>query len=396
MKKLPWKMGLLLALLSAAIIYSFLPQPQAVETAVVTRGELAISVSEDGKTRVIQRFQFSAPISGQLLRTPLRPGDPVVAGQTKIATIIPPDPILMDGRAKAEAKAHYKAQEAAVVRARKNLEGTEQALKQAQRELIRIEKLVRETFASQEALDKAETDEKLKRTQMEAARQEVRVAEFQWEQAKAALMPSQSLPAGETGFDIVAPIDGRVFRVFEENSRFVTPGTALLEIADPSRIEVVVDLLTRDAVTVKPGAEAQFEYWGGEQPLGGRVRLIEPSGFTKFSALGVEEQRVNTILDFTDPPEAWSSLGDGFRVEVKIIVWKESDVLLVPTSALFWNEGAWNVFKVGPDNRARQIVVALGRRNSSWAHLLEGLQQGDRVIVHPSDALKENTPVVSR
>ena len=247
------------------------------------------------------------------------------------------------------------------------------------------------------------------------------IAEFELEQARAALLrtrpqadnggpsrPDNADPANPNGdsgaatngnggwtFTIYSPINGRVLRVLQESAAVVTAGTPLLELGDPADLEAEVDVLSRDAVRIHPGALVWLEHWGGDEPLRGRVRLVEPSGFTKISTLGVEEQRVNVIVDFVDPPEARAALGDGFRVEARIVVDEARDVLRVPTSALFRVGDKSAVFCV-VDNVARQQPVTIGRQNGLVAEVVDGLDEGDRVIIHPSDQIEDDVAVRQR
>ncbi len=390
--KFNWKIAVLGALVVAAIVYSFLPKPIVVDAATVRRGAMEALVQEDGKTRVKDRFEIIAPLAGRLLRVPLRPGYPVVAGETALATIVPSDPALMDARSRARAEADVKSAEAALDKANQELERAKQALELAKIERDKNERLFKNAYITEDRLTRSRYDVKIRVAERGAAEKAARVASFNLEQAKAALI-SAKRGRGDSGFDIKSPIDGKVFRVYRESEGFINYGEKIMELADPHNLEAVVDLLSKQAVNVKAGDPVRLEHWGGDRPLEGRVRLVEPSGFTKISALGVEEQRVNVIIDLVDPPDVWARLGDGFRVEASIIVWRGEDVLTIPGSALFrMEDGGWAVFRV-EDGKARRAPVEIGRRNGLQAQILEGLAEGDRVIAHPSDLITDGVAV---
>ncbi len=393
MKKSSWKYVVIGLILVLAIAYAFVPRPVLVELAEVRRGDLEVSVQEDGKTRVVDRFEITAPISGRLLRIPLKPGNPVKAGETRIATILPHDPELLDPRTKARAEAEVKSAKANLAKAKEELNRAEQALELAVSELKRKRGLVQNQYITQEALTAAEFQVNIREAEKRAAGQAVSVATFNYEQARAALIQAGD-PGGKggAGFALYAPIDGKVFQIFKESEGFVASGTPIMELADPNDLEVVVDLLSKDAVKVAAGADVYLEHWGGEHPIKGRVRWVEPSGFTKISALGVEEQRVNVVIDFAGPPEERQGLGDGYRVEARIVTWRGRDLLLAPTSALFRDGSDWAVFLVR-EGRAALTRVEIGQENGLQAEILKGLSAGDRVIVHPGDLVKEGVKI---
>jgi len=305
--KRTWKIGAVALIVAAALVYSFLPKPIPVESAEIGRGVLEVTVQEDGKTRVKDRFEIIAPLAGRLLRVDLRPGYEVEAGKTQLAVIVPADPELMDARSRARAEADVKVAEAALDKAQDELARAERALELAQIELAKSERLFEEQYVTEDQVTRGRYDVKIREAERAAAEKGVRVARFNLEQARAALISAQGGDAS-VGFSILSPIDGKVFRVFRESEGFITFGEKIMELADPHNLEIAVDLLSKEAVHVKPGDPVRLEHWGGDEPLNGRVRLVEPSGFTKISALGVEEQRVNVIIDLVDPPEIWSRL----------------------------------------------------------------------------------------
>jgi HlyD family secretion protein len=384
--------------LAASIAYAFRPHPVAVDLAEVTRGPLQVTVDEDGRTRIKERYIVSAPLAGRLLRIELDPGDAVEAGVSLLAIIEPGDPELLDARQRAESAARVKAAETAVQRAAPALEQARAGLEFAESELGRVRQLARRSVAAQQELDTAELQFRLRTEEFRAAAFAQEIAGYELQLARAALLRTQggAEPAGEDWqFEIRAPISGRVLRVLQKSSAIVAAGAPLLELGNPRDLEVEVDVLSTDAVKIPPGAPVLIDHWGGEQPLRGTVRLIEPAAFTKVSALGVEEQRVNVIVDFVDPFESRASLGDGFRVEARVVIWQHPDVLRVPAGALFRDQDTWSVF-VAQQQRARRQPIAIGHRNSVSAEVREGLSPGQQVVVHPSDKVRDGVRLAPR
>ncbi len=381
----------------AALVAAFLPSAVEVDVGQVRRGKLMVTVDHEGKTRIKERYVVSAPLTGRLQRIGLKAGDPVEAGQTVLAVIEPTNPSLLDARAREEAQARFRAAESALKQAEPNRERARAALEFAQLEHRRIRELSEKKNVSQSQVDEAEMVVRTRAEDLKSAEFSVQIAEFELEQARAALpRPPTDDPTDDIWrLEIRSPIGGRVLRVLQESAAVVGPGTELLEIGDPRDLEVVVDVLSSDGVKVSPGDRTLLEHWGGDQPLTGRVRLIEPSGFTKISALGVEEQRVNVIVDFDDPPQAWSALGDNYRVEARIVIWEADDVLRVPSSALFRRGDQWAVFLVR-DGHARFHKIEVGHRNAIDAEVLGGLNVGDTVVVHPSDKVADDVRIAPR
>jgi HlyD family secretion protein len=389
--------GLGLALLGL-LVWAFLPAAVEVDLGRVERGRLLVSVEHEGKTRVRERYVVSSPLAGRLLRVGLHPGDAVVAGKTLLAVIEPADPALLDARARAQAEARVEQALAARKQAASNLERARPAHLQAARELQRARRLRPGGSASEQEYEVALYREQAAAAEVRAGEFALRVAEFEVEQARAALIHSRPRSPGEQEpfrFDIPAPVTGVVLRVFQESATVVTPGTRLLEVGDPIDLECEIDVLSTDAVKVRPGQRAVIEHWGGTGALQGRVRVREPSAFTKVSALGVEEQRVNIIIDLTDPPGRRPTLGDGYRVEARIVVWEGPDVLKVPSGALFRRGDGWAVFRV-QRGKATPRVVTVGQDNGLEAEILEGLDEGDQVVLHPSDRVRDGAAVVPR
>jgi HlyD family secretion protein len=395
LRKLPILVGA--AALVSAIVYAFLPAAVSVDTAVVGRGPLRVTADEDGKTRVRERYVVAAPLAGKLLRINLKAGDPVRKSEP-LAIIEPTDPGLLDERERARAEAAVKAAEATREQAASRLERARREEENARKELARGESLAAIRGISLQELDTYRHRVLVATEEIRAARFAVRVAEFELEQAQAVLLRSRQLSPGEAAawrFVLPSPVDGRVLRVNQESLTPVTPGLKLIEVGDPHDLEVEVDLLSADAVKVKKGARVFLEHWGGGEPLLGQVRVVEPSGFTKVSALGVEEQRVNVIVDIDDPPERRPSLGDGYRVEARVVVWEKDDVLKVPAGALFRHGGGWAVFVVA-GGKAELRPVEVGQNNGLEAEVLGGLQEGEGVVVHPGDKVKDGVAVTPR
>jgi HlyD family secretion protein len=379
--------------LAALAFWAFRPTPVPADFATVGRGPLEVTVEEEARTRVRDRYVVSAPVPGRMLRIELDPGDPVVAGKTVVARFQPSDPALLDVRTRAELQAQVRAAESAVGGARAERDRIQAELTFATAELRRAQQLVEQKVISRRELEAAE----LQTQALERARQSavfaVQTAEHRLQVARASLMP-----AGRGRADpipLYSPVNGVVLRRLQESEGVVPTGQPLLEVGDLRDLEIVSDLLSSAAVGVTPGQAVHIEQWGGARPLAGRVRLVEPSGFTKISALGVEEQRVNVVIDFAEPREAWASIGDGYRVEVRIVVWGKPDVLKIPTSSLFRHESKWAVYAVREGRAVRQLVE-IGQRNGLEAEVLHGLDAGDQIVVYPSDSVAEGVKVEAR
>lgn len=399
--KIPVKKILLLlvALLGlTGLVYAFLPKPVPVDLAVVQRGLLRVTVDEDGKTRIKERFIISAPLTGQLLRIEHKPGAAIKAGESLLAVIEPSDPALLDIRAKAEAEARVKSAEAHKLSAGAKAEATRAAHSMAKQNLERARKLRGTPSISSEEYDQLEHRERMAQEESRAADFALQVAAFDMEQAKAAFLRTRPASPGDPPpgrFEIRSPVHGKVLRVFQESATIVAPGTKLLELGDPSDLEMEIDVLSSDAVKIHPGAKVILEHWGGEEPLMGRVRLIEPAAFLKISALGVEEQRVYVIVDFVDPPAKRLTLGDAYRVEARIVVWENEKALKLPAGALFRQGESWAVFLV-QEGQAKLSKVKIGRTNGLETEILDGLKEKDQVILHPSDRVKDGVLIVAR
>ncbi len=385
-KRLWW---LVLPVLVAALLWLLLLRPRVVvEVAPVERGAITVTVDEDGKMRVRDRYVVNATLTGELERIALRAGDAVTAGQP-IAVLVSLAPGLLDVRARGEAEQRIGAAAATQRQAQAAIARADTALRFARSEAERMRSLAGQGAATRRDLERAETE-------LQAADKDLRSAEFaahaaahELEMARATRVARQR---GGERFELRAPVSGRVLRVVRDSEGFVNAGEPLLEIGDPSSIEAVVDVLSTDAVAIAPGAAATLVHWGGKAELKARVSRVEPSAVTKVSALGVEEQRVNVLLDVTSPPAEWRALGDGYRVEARIVVFRGADVLKAPTSALFRSGADWALFVVD-GGRARRRKVAVGPSNGVEFVVEGGVAQGERVLVHPGDAIHEGTRV---
>jgi HlyD family secretion protein len=367
------------------IVAGLWPQPVPVETARAAFGPLRTTVNEEGKTRIRHRFVVSAPVTGQLRRIGLKAGAEVLGNETVVATLDPISPALLDARTRSLAEARRDSAAA-------NLEKARAAHEFAASELKRFEKLHRDGTVSIQEWEAAQWREASASRDRAAADSALRQAEA--ELAVFAAGSSTNHPGNPAvpPVEVRAPTSGRVLRVFEENARVVGVGSPLLEIGDPADLEVVVEVLSRDAAVIRPGARVQLDQWGGSQPLEARVRLIEPAGFTKVSALGVEEQRVNVIADLVSPPELRANLGDAFRVVARIVTSETDRALCVPSGALFRRGDAWAVFVVN-HRRAHLRRVQAGRSSGMETEVVEGLQEGDAVVLYPGDRIRDGQRV---
>ena len=370
-----------------------IPKPVKVESATVTEGPLRVSVQEDGKTRIREKYIVSAPVAGRVSRIELNPGDEVNY-ETLLAVILPSDPEMLDARSRAQAEARVRSAEAAVQRSESNSQQAAISHDLNRTKYDRAQRLEPEGALSKVEFDTAKSDFLASAQAIKAATFDAEIAKFELEMAKAAAsqFSDDETDNLSTPFEIHAPIEGRVLRVFQESSTVVNVGTPLLELGDPQNLEIEIDVLSTDAVKIKPGAELTIDHWGGGSPLRGHVRVIEPAAFTKISSLGVEEQRVNIIADFSEPPERLATLGDGYRVEARITVGELDKALLIPNSALFRYQRQWHVMKI-VDGRVQLQPVAIGLQNDTHTQVTTGLSQGDDIIIYPSDEIQSGTRV---
>ena len=383
-----------------AIALGFRPQPVSVDIESVTIGPMMVTVDEDGKTRIREKYIVSAPLGGRLQRIVLEPGDAIEAGTTLLATIEPGDPELLDARALAQAEARVNAAAAALRQAEPLLKRARTALDFAEIEVGRKRELAQSNALSQDLLDDAEMRLKIRSEEFRSAKFAMEIAQYELEQAKAAALrtnpDAEAVPNESWNFRIESPISGRVLRVLQESTAIVTAGTPLIELGDANDLEIEIDVLSSDAVGIKPGDRVIIEHWGGDHDLEGQVQIVEPAAFTKISALGVEEQRVWVIVDIVDPPSERPTLGDGYRIEGRIVTWEHEGVLRVPTSALFRDENRdWAVFLVNGDT-AKMAQITIGHNNGLTAEVTSGLGDGDEVIVHPSDQVADGALIERR
>ena len=385
-----WVKWVLGAVALAALLYvAFAPRPLEVDVTAIKTGPLDVSVIAEGRTRIIDIFTVSAPVNGRVLRVTLDPGDPVEAGKTVVAIFEPAQPDFLDERTMAESRARLEQAKATVIRAKAEMDF-------AQIELERTQKLFANGHVSRNRLDQVESTYDANKASYDAARAEQAAAQA------ALIVPeaqTEALDAEGCCLRLASPVSGEVLRVMQESERVMAAGETILEVGDPQDLEIVVDLLSQDAVRVRPGQNVRIENWGGRQDLNGVVKRVEPSGFTKISALGVEEQRVNVIIELTDPHSDWDTLRDAFRVEPRIIVWSADDALLVPVSALFRGADdtgeAWAVYRLVDDD-AVLTPITIGERNAVSAQILSGLSVGDMVVEYPGDDVSDGTWIKAR
>lgn len=390
----------LLAGAAAAAIWALQPQPVPVDTAEIASGTLEVTVSEESRTRVRDVYTVSAPVSGTLQRPPREVGDPVQAWETVVAIIRPRDPEPLDLRTRREAEAAVAAAEATVQLARTQVHEADAQLEHAQAEYARAAQLRRRETIPESRFQEVRMAVSTAQARVASARATLQVRERELESARARLVGPEddrlAIDDPEACCILVrGPVDGQVLEVHVESEQVVSAGTPLIDLGDPERLEVVAELLSSDAVHIRPGAPARVDGWGGS-PLAATVRRVDPAGFTKVSALGIEEQRVRVILDFDDPPEARRGLGHDFRVVTHITLDRVEDAVLVPLGALFRRAAEWAVFVVDDDDRAVERTVEIGARTARQAVVEAGLEPGDRVILHPGDQISDGVSVMER
>ncbi|MEP9389951.1 HlyD family efflux transporter periplasmic adaptor subunit [Mesorhizobium sp. KR9-304] len=387
-----------LGVLAAGAVWFAWPRPIAVDLATATKGPMEVTIDDEAKTRVRHVYVVSAPIAGKVLRIspPRHVGDQVTVDET-MAVMQPTVPSFHDARTHEELQAALAATEAAMTLAEAETRRIEAALRFSRTELQRAEALARTEAISAKVLSKARFDVETNEAALASAKAQVEVRRNERAGVAARLSePSGALPQSDPAccIQIRAPVTGSVLKIIQESEAVVQAGAPLIEIGDPRDLEIVADLLSTDAVRIKPGAPVRIDGWGGS-PIRGRVTRVDPAGFVKVSALGIEEQRVRTIIDFVDAPEAWPQLGHDYRVIVHVTIWSAQDVLMVPVAALFRKGEDWAVFAVR-DGAARASAIKIGQRNGRMAEVQSGLAAEDRVVLHPSDRVKDGVTVAER
>jgi len=382
--------------ISVALIYGFREQPRLVDVAAVIKAPMQVAVEQEGKTRVVDRFIVSAPIAGTACRVDLDVGDRIDRDQS-VVTIRPLQSQALDPRRRAEAEARVAAAKATLQAAEQTAQSARAEAGLAAKELVRVRPLAREGHVSAESLDTTSSKARSSEAALRSAEFSVDVARHELTAARTALKytgPEGRSLSGDA-VQVLAPVSGRILKIHQECEGVVSAGQPLLEIGDTRSLEVETDVLSADAVRIRPGMQVLYEHWGGKEPLRGLVRRIEPVGFTKVSALGVEEQRVLVISDITSDSTEWRDLGDGYRVESRFILWQADDVLQIPASALFRLDDTWAVFVADAGVAKRRIVIT-GQRNGLSAEILEGLNEGESIITHPDDSIEDGVAVKRR
>lgn len=390
-RRLVWIVLGLLAL--AAIVFAAQPKPVEVELARAEQGVFSVTVDEDGVTRVTDRFVISAPLAGQLARIEFDPGAEVKQGDV-IARLTPAKAPLLDERTRKETQARLLGATAALRQAEAQKQRAEAALELSTREANTGRALASRGVVHQQELDRLVLDERARSAELASAQFATKVAGHEVAMARAALGRIDGKGDSLEQLVVVSPLNGRVLKVLRKSEGVVQAGTELLEVGDPSALEIAVDVLTSDAVHIRPGAQVNVEEWGGDT-LSGVVRQLEPSAFTRLSALGVEEQRVNVVIDLKSPYDEWRLLGDGYRVEARIEIYRNDDALTIPWNALFRRDAAFHVF-VREQDRAALRNVEVGRRNERVAEIKTGLSAGEEIILHPSDRVQPGVLVVGQ
>ena len=375
-------------------VWTMVPRPLPVETAAVTKGKFVATVDEDGKTRIRERYVVAAPLPGRLTRVRLKAGDAVKADDM-IAAIVPAPAPFLDPRSRREQEERLGIAEATRERTKAMVERAQAQTAQAKKELDRIRTLTETGSSTAQALERAETAMRVANRELRAAEFQDHATEHEIEQAKALLAQYGDGATAPDRWNVTAPVSGLVLKVSQESETIVQPGTPILEIGDPLDLEIVVDVLSTDAVEIKTGATVAIEHWGGPGVLAGRVRRVEPAAFTKISTLGVEEQRVNVLIDIVSPPQDWTGLGDAYQVDTRITVFTRDDATIIPSGALFRTGENWNVYVVS-DGRAQRRTVELLRRSGRFAAVTAGVQSGEHVIIYPSDRVASGIRVQMR
>ena len=383
--------------IAIGLAISFMPRAVMVDLVEVKPGPLVVTLDEEGETRVHDVYTLSAPVSGRVQRINWLVGDPVTANETVLAQIEPGDPSFLDPRSEAQARAAIQAAEAARDLAAAAVKDAQAQYEFARAEFARMQELVKEGSVSKRDLDSAERDYKARHAGLDTSRAALQVRNYELEVARAQLVSPLETQVSQEACDcipITTPVSGRILQITDRSERVVREGDVLMKIGNPKDLEIVVDYLSMDAVKIESGQRVIIDNWGGEKPLEGSVRLVEPFGFLKISALGIEEQRVNVIVDFTGE-DGWEKLGHGYQVETRVVLWEEDEVLAVPLTALFRDGEQWALF-VEENGRAELRHVDVGQKNGVVAEIREGVEAGENVVLHPSDRVTNGTRIKSR
>jgi HlyD family secretion protein len=389
--------GVIAGLVLIGLVFAFRPRAVSVDVDPVARGNLLVTVEDEGKTRVHDIYVISAPVTGRMRRIDLHVGDPVAALQTVVAEIEPVDPSFLDPRSEAEAQANVRAAESAEKEARADVERAQAEADFARRAFDRARELIEQELIAQADLDEAERSYRTQRATLMTAQAALDRRAYELQRARAQLLSPVEAQHGRDDcacIELRSPVDGEILQLLEQSEAVVAAGTPLVDVGNPRDLEIVVDLLSEDAVKVEAGQRVIIDDWGGERPLEGRVRLVEPYGYTKISALGIEEQRVNVIIDITSPRAEWGRLAHGYQIDARVVLEERTNVLKVPLTALFRDGADWAVF-VAEDGHARLRHVTLGARTGVETEILDGLGEGDSVIVHPSDRISDGVRVAA-
>ncbi len=389
---------IILVLILTGLVFAFMPQAISVDLIKVEQGPMIVTVGEEGETRVKDVYILSAPVTGHMLRIDAEVGDDVVAAETLVAQIKPIDPEFLDIRSEEEARAAVKTAEASLTLSEAKLVEAQSEFDFAVAELERARELIKQKVIPKRELDNAERDFKSKRAIVNTAKAALRARQFELAQARAHLVSPAEIQTKDTDckcVTILSPITGKILQVLHESEGVISMGTPLVEIGNPADLEIVVDFLSSDAVRIQPSQRVLIEEWGGAYTLQGIVRKIEPFGFTKTSALGIDEQRVNVIIDLVDPSERWQRLAHGYQVEARVVLWENENVTQVPLTSLFRDGKEWAVY-VEHDGRAKLQHVILGQRNGLQAEILDGITTDMYVISHPSNQIVDNIRIQAR
>ncbi len=386
----------IMALVVLAVAYGFMPRPVPVDVVKAARGPFRVTIDEEGKTRVKDRFVLSAPVSGYMRRVELDVGDRVKKGQA-VVVLEPMRSDVLDPRRRAEAEAAVSSARAVLSSAEENARAATADAEYARLRLERSRKLYDQGYIARDVFDQSESEARRTEANRLSAEAAVKTARSELERARAAL--GYSAAEGASGkLELVTVrtlVGGRVLKLHHESEGVVNAGEPLIDIGDPSQLEVETEVLSADAVNIGPGTTVFFERWGGDAPLTGKVKIVEPAAFTKISSLGVEEQRVLVIADITSLPESWQRLGDRYRVEASFIIWEGKDVLQIPASALFRRGEGWAAF-VMKNGKSHLREVKVGNRNGLAAEIISGIAEGETVIIHPDDSIAEGVRVKVR